>query len=97
MTQLIQKNIRESDFLFRIGGEEFILIYSHTKFPSSLLITEKIRNVIEKNLKIIDNETITVSIGLTEVENNDTEDLIYQRVDKLLYKSKNSGKNKITY
>ena len=97
MTQLIHKNMRESDFLYRIGGEEFILIYTQTQFPNSLLITEKIRKLIEKDLNTIDNKSITVSIGLTEVENNDTEDLIYQRVDKFLYTSKNSGKNKITH
>ncbi|MGB3751561.1 MAG: GGDEF domain-containing protein [Arcobacteraceae bacterium] len=96
MTQLIHENIRESDFLFRIGGEEFILIYSQTILPNALQITEKIRNLIEKNLTTIDNKTITVSIGLTEVENNDTEDFLYQRVDKFLYESKNSGKNRIT-
>ena len=42
------------------------------------------------------NKTITISIGVTEVIENDNENSIYKRVDDNLYISKNSGKNRIT-
>ena len=45
---------------------------------------------------IIKNKTITISIGVTEVIENDNENSIYKRVDDNLYISKNSGKNRIT-
>ena len=94
---LINSIIRSNDFLFRVGGEEFVILYEHTSLESSKIITEKIRKSIEDNLNTIDNERITVSIGLSEAKLDDTEDVIYKRVDTLLYKSKNNGKNKVSY
>lgn len=97
IVKLIKLNIRNNDFLFRVGGEEFVFLYEHTSLKSAQIISEKIRKIIEKNLTTVNNEIITVSIGLTEVKENDTEDSIYKRVDELLYKSKNKGKNTLSY
>lgn len=96
MSKLIKSHIRDSDHIFRIGGEEFIILLNNTQIDKAKLVAEKIRYSVEHNLKTIKDKTITISIGLTEVKENDTEDSIFQRADKYLYMSKNSGKNKTT-
>lgn len=95
MTQLVESNIRSTDSLFRVGGEEFIIIFSSSKVEETKIVIEKIRLLISE-MKVIDNRNITVSIGFTEVI-KENEDGIYKRVDKLLYLSKNTGKNKTTF
>ncbi len=95
MSQLVKSLLRSNDYLFRVGGEEFIVIFSSTNLEDSKFVAEKIRKNVSE-LNTLKNETITISIGLTEVKKNDTEDSIYQRVDNLLYNSKRNGKNKVS-
>ena len=93
MSILIKLFIRDSDYIFRVGGEEFIILLTETQIDKAKLVSEKIRDSVENDLKTINDKKITISIGLTEVKENDTEDMIYVRVDELMYKSKNGGKN----
>lgn len=95
MCKLVKSLLRDSDLLFRVGGEEFIILLPETNLKESEVVAEKIRKNVEQ-LITVKNNPITISIGLTEVTKHDTEDLIYQRVDKLLYVSKYNGKNKVT-
>jgi diguanylate cyclase (GGDEF)-like protein len=96
LSSLIQKNIRNSDSLFRIGGEEFIILFPNTTSEITVEVAEKLRIIVEKGLNTINDKTITISIGVTQIKENDTEDSLYRRVDKLLYDSKRTGKNKVT-
>jgi diguanylate cyclase (GGDEF)-like protein len=97
LTKLTESSIRDNDFLFRVGGEEFVVLFSQTTLKESIIATEKIRLIIQNKLNTIKNQTITISLGLTEIKKGDTEDTIYKRVDDLMYKSKNSGKNRLSY
>ena len=92
MNKKIQSIIRENDILCRIGGEEFIILVPKCTLDNSYTLAEKIRESIE-NIEIIKDHKITISIGVTEVKENDTQDSIFQRVDGLLYYSKTHGKN----
>ncbi len=94
--RLISSHLRESDFFYRIGGEEFIVLLPHTDLQNGHTLAEKLRKVIEEELTIIKNKTVTISLGLTQVNENDNEDTLYKRVDKFLYDSKTSGKNKVS-
>jgi len=96
MVALITKNIRKTDTLYRVGGEEFFIICKNTMQLDVINIAEKLRETIEKSLNVIENKTVTVSIGVTEVIENDTKDAIYKRVDDNLYFSKNNGRNRVT-
>ena len=95
ITNEIRNSIRKTDLLFRIGGEEFMIIFSKTLMQEAYEVVEKTRVDIS-NMSIIENEKITISIGITEVKKDDTPDLIYERADKLMYKSKKNGKNQTT-
>lgn len=92
MTLAVQKLIRKTDLLFRIGGEEFILLLPKNKVEDAFIFIEKVRKHIE-SLEFLENEKITVSIGLTEVRKEDTVCSLFKRADVLMYESKNNGKN----
>ena len=86
----IKDIIRNTDYLYRVGGEEFIIIFPHTDLIQAKKVSEKIRLIIEQKLKYKDNKSITVSIGVTQIKEDDTKITLYDRVDKLQYISKNS-------
>ena len=96
MSKLVQSCIRENDHLFRIGGEEFIVLFPQTSIKQAKIVAEKIRESVENSLDTINKRKITISIGLTEVQEGDTEDIIFKRVDELLYRSKKEGKNRVS-
>ena len=96
MCKLINTSLRKNDCLYRIGGEEFIVILPHTKVEDAILTSQKLKDIIEDKLNIIEDKIITVSIGVTEFKDDDTEDSIFKRVDEYLYNSKNNGRNMIT-
>jgi len=95
MSKLVKSFLRKTDLLFRVGGEEFIILIPETDTEGSSLLAEKIRIKVAE-LNTIKDKQITISIGLTEVNDKDTEDSIFQRVDRLLYYSKYNGKNRIS-
>jgi diguanylate cyclase (GGDEF)-like protein/PAS domain S-box-containing protein len=97
LSNVIKKINRFNDYIFRIGGEEFVILLVNTSLEQAVVFAEKLRISIQKDVDIITNREITVSIGLTEVIKNDTVDSIYKRADDNLYKAKNSGRNKIVY
>lgn len=96
VTKKIKSTIRESDYFFRVGGEEFIILFPEYDVDNSFLFAEKIRQEVE-DLEIINGEVITISIGLVQVEKNDTIDTLFKRVDSLMYKAKQKGKNTICF
>lgn len=96
LSSLIQENIRNSDSLFRMGGEEFVVLFPNTSLKIAVEIAEKLRTLVEKNIHTLTEKAITISIGITQIGENDTEDSLYRRVDKLLYVSKRTGKNKVS-
>ncbi len=95
VSQIIKQNIRTTDTLFRIGGEEFVILYPKTLLDEAFSSAEKIRTLIKKE-NIIENHPITISIGLAQINKNDNKDTIFKRVDDLMYISKKNGKNKTT-
>ncbi|MCT7622561.1 GGDEF domain-containing protein [Aliarcobacter butzleri] len=87
--------LRSTDYAFRIGGEEFEVLFDVNDFKDASIIMERVRKKIE-DLKIeaspkSNYKYLTVSIGLGNIlklDINTNPSIIYHEVDKLLYKSK---------
>lgn len=95
ISQVMLDNVRQSDFVFRIGGEEFVLIYPNTDASQAYKLIEKLRQTIA-TCKIHFKKqplSLTVSAGITETRSGDNVESIYERADKALYQAKNSGRN----
>lgn len=93
---LIEKNIRETDHLFRIGGEEFVILSESKTKVDAIQLAEKLRHIVASTL-LLPEINVTISLGICEVIEGDSPNTIAKRVDNLLYEAKSDGKNKVTY
>jgi len=97
--KLIQDSVRETDSVYRYGGEEFLGLLPHINCDQAEKFAERIREKIAKYL-FVDKKndisiSITISAGITELHSRDDETSIVARVDKALYLAKQAGRNKI--
>lgn len=95
----LQENLRQTDILARIGGEEFSILLPETSTKSAIAFAERIREAQSK-LKITGEWqgeiTLSVSIGVSSFLSSDKAfDDLFSRADKALYEAKNSGRNKV--
>ncbi|HXP64446.1 MAG TPA: GGDEF domain-containing protein [Steroidobacteraceae bacterium] len=87
--------VRGNDFVSRIGGEEFVMLLNGAKMAQALLIADQVRSAVEA-LRFHFRGTpvrVTVSCGLTELQENDIAGAAFDRADAALYRAKNNGKN----
>lgn len=95
--KLMQQNLRNTDILGRLGGEEFLIMLPETDVVQALDMTERLReNVAAFRLNYDDKEiAFTVSLGLAEVsaEDENIETLI-TNADNALYQAKSQGRNR---
>ncbi len=94
IAQVMQKYVRTVDYACRLGGEEFVLILPSTDQVGALDVAEKIRVKIEKLRWKYKSCTTTTSGGVACFENDTTQSLI-AKADRLLYKAKEQGRNRI--
>lgn len=96
VADLLRKNLRETDFVSRFGGEEFVGLMPETTLGGGFKIAEKIRNSIEK-LEFHyrgNNVKVTISCGISLFMENDTPEIALSRADKALYQAKDEGRNR---
>lgn len=93
------KLIRGNDFFARAGGEEFCLLLLGSQLTQAEEIAERIRATIEGHNFVFEGTKIpiTISVGVSGKSAEDTSwEEIYERADKALYHSKNSGRNRVS-
>ncbi|KGJ92293.1 GGDEF domain-containing protein [Colwellia psychrerythraea] len=95
-SELIEKHIRQTDHLFRIGGEEFVILSESRTQADVVILAEKLRETVAK-ITLLSDINITISLGICEVIKGDDANSIAKRVDTLLYQAKSHGKNTVTY
>ena len=86
--------IRSSDILARFGGEEFIILLPGADLAGATIAAEKIRTRIE-NTHYPHNLKITVSIGITEHDEDENLDDMCRHADTALYEAKKNGRNQV--
>jgi len=98
VTNTFVVNSRPFDIFGRWGGEEFIGIIRNIIGKDLEMLGNKLRSLIENSYIIHKNEKlyVTISIGATLVNENDTIDSLIKRADALMYKSKAAGRNCLT-
>ncbi len=93
-SDILLEEIRDTDMACRYGGEEFVLVLSDTDKERAFIIAERIRVLIENHLFASVLWTITTSIGLVDIQQNDMVEEILKEADENLYRAKESGRNK---
>jgi diguanylate cyclase (GGDEF)-like protein len=84
---------RKTDFVGRIGGEEFLVILPNTGYATALQLAERYRFRIENTTS--NNVHCTCSIGVAQLEVGERSDKLMLRADDALYAAKNSGRNTV--
>ena len=96
IASILKMQIRNTDFIGRYGGEEFIIILNSEMMPSALLRFNDIRNKIAEHFQNSIYK-ITVSIGVTSFGKGDSIMETVEKADKALYYVKENGRNNVGF
>jgi diguanylate cyclase (GGDEF)-like protein/PAS domain S-box-containing protein len=98
VAKTILKNIREDDFIGRWGGEEFVTVVSGVDRKSLMAIAEKLRVLVASLGILISGVSVktSISIGATVAKREDDMDSLIRRADRIMYDSKNNGRNTVS-
>ena len=100
VTVLMQQEIRDTDFLARVGGDEYCIILIGATRQVSMDVSERIRKQIDRlRFKWEENIfTIGISLGVSEIQPNENDpDAIFLRTDEACMSSKENGRNQVTF
>jgi diguanylate cyclase (GGDEF)-like protein len=94
IARVLQRSTRQSDFVARFGGEEFVVLLPETPLLEGLRVAEKIRAAVAaENFPT----HVTVSAGVAAMRHIDFPDALIAAADAALYKAKESGRNRVEY
>lgn len=98
VSSTVKKALRSSDFIGRYGGEEFVVLLFGVSEEVLKKIANKLRVLVESSITHTDKEDIhvTISVGGSLIRKDDSISSLIERSDKLMYESKNTGRNKVT-
>lgn len=91
--QVLTEQCRTEDFVARFGGEEFVMLLSHCDINFAIKKAESLRKVIEAAKPV--GLTITASLGVAAMDENDNFNSLFEKADKAVYDAKESGRNKV--
>lgn len=97
VANLLRDNIRTSDALGRIGGEEFAIASVETGGDAAFELAERIRLAVAATTIDTGNHPIrvTISVGIAVARDHDTADSVLSRADTALYAAKGAGRNRV--
>ena len=104
IAKAIRGQLREYDIAGRYGGEEFSILLPFTRLDEAQMVAERLRKTVES--KVIDISKVnpdadvkeigvTISLGIYEMQENDSDEDLLKKADKALYEAKNTGRNKV--
>lgn len=93
IANLVRQQIREGDYLARWGGEEFLVVCTHTRQGGAAALAEHLRQAIEQTM-LSQHCRITSSFGVAEISSGFLEQWI-KRADEALYQAKQNGRNQV--
>ncbi|VVM47346.1 hypothetical protein PS664_00608 [Pseudomonas fluorescens] len=97
IANVLRKRLRPNDFIARFGGEEFVLLMPNSSLSDALGVGEVLRAAIEACPFHFKGEpvTITVSMGVAQLQPGERSDLALKRADEALYRAKAAGRNQV--
>ncbi len=92
----LSARLRETDFIARFGGEEFVCLLCGTQGEEALKVADEMRRSVEENGFHSAGKPVrvTISCGITSFSEGDDADAVFSRADTALYRAKSRGKNR---
>jgi len=100
VARLTRESLRQDDYVFRYGGDEFVILMPNANLESAAMVAEKVRrNIAAVEFKLFKNNdltvTVSISMGVAEIRPEDDANSFFARADQALYKAKNAGRNQV--
>jgi diguanylate cyclase (GGDEF)-like protein len=96
IADLLRASTRASDVLVRLGGEEFLIVFTDTALPMAQEVSERLREQVQSHdwSRIAPDLSVTLSVGLTSAPPYDLAVLSHS-ADLALYQAKSAGRNRV--
>jgi diguanylate cyclase (GGDEF)-like protein len=91
--KVIQKCLRDSDYAFRFGGDEFCCLLIDSDAKANKRVADRITKAISKHSMFVQHG-VSSSVGATSFVDSDDAKSLFERADAALYKAKEAGKNR---
>ncbi len=99
LADILRNTVREVDNIYRYGGENFVILIPHTNCQNGMTLAERLRKRVARHVFTVKQKghrlTVKASLGVTELDLEDTVDSLLIRTDRALYKAKTSGRNRV--
>ena len=97
LTATLQRALRTTDVLGRIGGEEFVVLLPETETPAAELIADRIRaDVGDLQVQTLRGvASITISVGVARLAHGEDLAAMLRAADDAMYAAKNGGRNRV--
>lgn len=94
VVRCVQSNLRQDDHLFRMGGDEFVVIANGANLQHAAQVAERLRQDIES--QNFSEYKVSLSIGISVTRPKDSVEDWVSRADAALYQSKEQGRNRVS-
>jgi diguanylate cyclase (GGDEF)-like protein len=93
----LMEALRDYDIACRYGGEEFLVVSPETDLEQAYKLAERLRMTIAATAFSAEAQdiSITVSIGVAQLQDDDSIETVISRADAALYQAKNRGRNRV--
>jgi diguanylate cyclase (GGDEF) domain len=95
VAEVLQRQIRLSDLLVRMGGDEFLLVLPDTAMEDARFLAERLCQAVEELNIVTQAGRLAVSIGLSEWKSGMQLDAWLERADDILYQAKANGRAQV--
>jgi diguanylate cyclase (GGDEF)-like protein len=97
VAQLLERTLRDYDLIGRYGGEEFLVLLPMTSLKEAQVLAERLREEVESSEEITSKQGfgVTISIGVAQISEHDSQKQLLQRTDEALYRAKAIGRNRV--
>jgi diguanylate cyclase (GGDEF)-like protein/hemerythrin-like metal-binding protein/PAS domain S-box-containing protein len=94
ISKIVTSHMRKSDTVFRIGGEEFVILLQNTEELEAIQIANRISRYLNENTHPVAG-TVTASFGVAQYSKNESLNQWYIRADDAMYRAKKRGRNRV--
>jgi diguanylate cyclase (GGDEF)-like protein/PAS domain S-box-containing protein len=98
VARTLTRSMRPFDFLGRWGGEEFVAVIANIEPGEFAGVAERARMLVEQSAVPVGSKelVVTISVGAAIAGAEDTVEALVERADRLMYRSKTAGRNRVT-
>jgi diguanylate cyclase (GGDEF)-like protein len=94
LVEVVEDVLRPEDRLFRVGGEEFVVVLPETGLEGAVTVAEKLRAAVAERLEG-PGGMLSASFGVTELRSDTAPGDWLARADEALYEAKRAGRNQV--